>query len=131
MVKRAISWVLVGVFGFAWWWIGHRWSYLHMPGNEWGSVYELFTLLSLALLLRAPRAAAAGMFGAAIGTVRAFLPNLLWLALCIVVFRVVAWILTGGVVDPVDHFTHAIVAVVAAGFLTSLWYGALANADGS
>jgi hypothetical protein len=65
-----------------------------------------------------------------ISAVVSFLPDLLWLALAIVVARGIAWALFGGVVDPLDHFTHAVVAVVAAGFTTSLWYGAIVNATG-
>lgn len=130
MVKKAISWALVGAFAWLWWWAGHRWAYLNTEGNQWFTVYDLFTLISVVLLIRSPRAAAAGMFGGLIGTVTKFLPNLLWLALAIVVARLVNWALLG-VVNPVDHFTHAVVAVVAAGFTTSLWYGAIANAEDS
>ena len=127
MTKKAISWVLVGVFAFAWWWAGNRWTYLNTPGNEWATVYGLFTLISLAVLTRSPKVAGGGLLDGLLGTVRAFLPNLLWLALAVVVARGVAWLLTG-VVNPVDHFTHAVVTAVVAGFTTSLWYGAIANA---
>lgn len=127
MVKKAISWALVGAFVFLWAWAAHIWPYINVKGNEWGAVFVLFTLISLVLLIRGPRATGAGMFDGLIGTVRGFLPNLLWLALAIVVARSLAWLLTG-VVNPVDHFTHAVVAVVVAGFTTSLWYGAIVNA---
>lgn len=130
MVKKAVSWALVGAFVFLWWWIGHRWPYLNSPGNQWASIFDLFTLLSAVVLIRSPRAAAAGMFGGLIGTVRNFLPSLLWLALAVVAFRAVAWALTG-VVEPLDHFSHAVVTAVVAGITTSLWYGAIVNADDS
>jgi len=131
MIKKAVSWVLVGAFAWVWWWAGHRWPYINVEGNQWGSVYILFTLISLAVLTRSAKAAGAGMFDGLIGTVRGFLPNLLWLALAIIVARLVNWLLLG-VVNPVDHFTHAVVAVVVAGFTTSLWYGAIVNGtDGS
>lgn len=130
MVKKAVSWALVGGFTFAWWWVGHRWLYLNSEGNEWAGVFDFFTLLSAVALLRMPRAAGTGMFGVLIGTVRNFIPTLLWLALAVVVFRAVAWLLVG-VVDPVDHFSHAIVAAVTAGLIASLWFGAIANADDS
>lgn len=130
MVKKAVSWALVGAFTFAWWWIGHRWPYLNVQGNQWGSVFDFFTLLSVVVLMRGPRVAAAGMFGGLIATVTKFLPNLLWLALAVIAFRAVASLLTG-VVNPVDHFTHAIVTAVSAGITTSLWFGAIVNADDS
>jgi len=129
MTKKAVSWVLVGVFAYVWWWAGHRWPYINVSGNQWGSVYILFTLISLVVLARTAKAAGAGMFGGLIGTVVGFLPNLLWLALAIIVARLLNWLLLG-VVNPVDHFTHAVVAVVIAGFTTSLWYGAIVNATG-
>ncbi len=129
MTKRAVSWVLVGAFAYFWWWAGHRWEYLNAQGNEWGTVYLLFTLISIAVLTRSAKAAGAGMFGGLVTTVTGFLPNLLWLALAVIVARGLA-LLFVGVVNPVDHFIHAVVAVVVAGFTTSLWYGAIVNATG-
>ena len=49
MTRKIVSWVLVGIFAYAWWWIGYRWSYINSKGNEWTSVYALFTLISLVL----------------------------------------------------------------------------------
>ena len=129
MTKKAVSWMLVGVFAWLWAWAAHKWPYLNDKGNEWGGVFLLFTLISLAVLIRGPKAASPGMFSGLIGTVVGFLPNLLWLALAIIVARLLNWLLLG-VVNPVDHFTHAVVAVVVAGFTTSLWYGAIVNATG-
>jgi hypothetical protein len=126
MVKKAISWALVGAFVFIWAWAAHKWPYLNVKGNEWGGVFLLFTLISLVLLVRGPKATGAGMIDGLVGTVRSFLPNLLWLAFAIIVSRAIALVLTG-VVNPLDHFTHAVVAVVVAGFTTSLWYGAIVN----
>ncbi len=130
MVKKVVSWALLGGFTFAWWWIGHRWPYLNSQGNQWAGVFDFFTLVSAVVLVRSPRAAGAGLFGALIGTVRNFLPTLLWLVFAVVIFRAVATVLTG-VVNPADHFAHAIVAAVLAGLTTALWYGAIANADDS
>ncbi len=127
MVKKAVSWALVGAFAYLWWWAGHRWQYINVKGNEWATVYILFTLISLVVLTRSPKPAGAGMFDGLVGTVRNFLPNLLWLALAIVVARGIAF-LHIGVINPADHFLHAVVAVVVAGFTTSLWFGAIANA---
>ena len=129
MTRKAVSWVLVGAFAYFWWYAGYRWPYINVKGNEWGTVYLLFTLISLVVLTRCAKAAGTGMFGGLVTTVTGFLPNLLWLALAIVVARGINWLLLG-VVNPVDHFSHAVVAVVAAGFTTSLWYGAIVNATG-
>ncbi len=127
MVKKAISWGLVGAFALLWWYAGHRWPYINVPGNQWGTVYIMFTFISLAVLMRSRQAAGAGMLDGLVGTVRGFLPVLPWLALAIIVARGIAWLLLG-VVNPLDHFIHAVVAVLVAGFTTSLWYGAIVNA---
>src|SRR5512134_733500 len=95
MAKKAISWVLVGAFAFLWWYAAYRWPYINSPGNEWSSVYIPFTLISLAVLVQSRKAAGSGMLDGLIGTVRAFVPNLLWLALAIIVMRAIAWLLLG------------------------------------
>ena len=52
MIKKAVSWVLVGAFAYIWWWAGHRWHYINVKGNEWATVYLLFTLISLVVLTK-------------------------------------------------------------------------------
>lgn len=128
MAKKAVSWVLVGVFAYGWWWLGHGWAYLNTAGNEWSRVFVLLTLISLVVLLRAPRPAASGMFGRLTGTLRGFVPTLPWLVLAMVVLRAIAW-LHSGLDDPMDHFVHAIVAALIAGITTALWFGAVENAS--
>lgn len=130
MTRKLVSWVLAGAFFYAWWWAGHRWSYLNSAGNQWGGVYDALTLVSVVVLVRGARAAGGGLLDCLIGTVRGFLPVLPWLVLAIVVARAVAW-LHVGVVNPADHFAHAVVVALVAGLTTSLWYGAIANADDS
>lgn len=127
MTRKIISWVLVGVFAYAWWWLGHRWSYINSPGSEWGTVYVLFTLISLVLLHRAARVAKTGLFDGFIATLKGFAPNLPWLVLAIVVARVVAGVHAGFAWMTVEHFVQAITAVLAAAVTTALWYGAIEN----
>ena len=122
-----VSWVLVGVFAYLWWWLGHGWSYLNTAGNEWSRVYVLLTLISLVVLLRAPRPAAVGMLGGITDTLRRYLPTLPWLVLVVVVVRAIGW-LHAGLDDPADHFAHAVVAALVAGVTTALWFGAVDNA---
>ncbi len=129
MTKKIVSWVLVGVFAYIWWWAGHRWSYINTSGNEWGTVFMLFTLISLVLLLRATRVAKSGMFGGIIATFTGFLSQLPWLVLAILVMRAVAAVHTGYAWMTLDHFVHAIVAVLAAAVTTALWFGAIDNAS--
>ena len=128
MAKKAVSWVLFGVFAYLWWWMGHGWAYLNTEGNEWFRVYNLFTLASLALLLLAPRATGPGMLDRFVGTIRSFIPNLPWLVLGMVITRSIAWA-HAGLDNPADHFTHAVVVALVAGITTSLWYAAIANAS--
>jgi len=128
MVKKAVSWVLFGVFGYLWWWGGHGWSYLNTEGNEWSRVFTLFTLVSLVLLVLGSRATGTGMFDRLFGTIRNFVPNLPWLVLGMIILRTVAWA-HSGLDNPLDHFVHAIVTALAAGITTSLWYAAIVNAS--
>ena len=128
MLKKAVSWVLVGTFAYLWWWAGNRWSYLHSPGNQWSSVFVLFTLVSLAVLIRNSRAIGSGMFDGLVSTLREFLPSLPWMVLAVIVVRAVAWVHVGVSENPLDHLVHAIVAALVAAITTALWYGAIENA---
>ena len=128
MLRKALSWTLAGAFFCVWWWAAYRWPYLNTTGNQWSRVYETFTLVSLVVLLRSARASGPGLLDRLVGTARNFLPVLPWLALAVIVARLVDWAVTG-VVRPVDHFAHAIVTALVAGITTALWFGAIANAD--
>ena len=128
MVKTTVSWVLAGVFAYLWWWAGYRWSYLHNPGNQWTSVFVLFTLISVVVLTRNARASGSGMFDGFVGTIREFLPSLPWMVLAVIVVRLVGWAHAGVSAGPIDHLIHAVVAVLVAGITTALWYGAIRNA---
>jgi len=128
VAKKAVSWVLFGIFAYLWWWGGHGWRYLNTEGNEWSRVFVLFTFVSLAVLLLAPRVTGPGIFDRFVGTMRNFLPNVPWLVLGMIVTRMIAWA-HAGLDDPADHFTHAIVVALVAGITTSLWYAAIVNAS--
>lgn len=127
MTRKIVSWVLVGVFAYAWWWLGHRWSYINSPGSQWSDVYVLFTLISLVILLRTARVARTGLFDGFIATLKGFAPSLPWFVLAIVVARVVAGVHSGFAWMTVEHFVQAITAVLVAGVTTALWYGAIEN----
>jgi hypothetical protein len=127
MLKTAISWIVLGVLAYLWWWLANRWSYLHSPGNQWTSVYLLFSLVSLAILVRLPRSSGTGMFDGIVHSIRGLLPALPWMALAVVVMRGIAWLHLGAPGEPLDHFIRAIVAALFAGITTALWFGALEN----
>jgi hypothetical protein len=101
---------------------------MNTEGNEWSRVFVLFTMVSVVVLLLAPRVTGPGMFDRFVGTMRNFLPNLPWLVLGMIVTRMIAWA-HAGLDDPADHFTHAIVVALVAGITTSLWYAAIVNAS--
>ena len=128
MARKAISWVLFGVFGYIWWWTGNGWTYLNTVGNQWAGAFTFFTLVTVVVLIVGPRPTGTGMFDRLIGTFRGFLPTLPWMVLGMLAFRGTAWARMG-LDNPVDHFTHAIVVVLCAGILTTLWYGAIQNAS--
>ena len=128
MLRKALSWLLVGVFAYMWWWVGMVGSYLNTEGNEWFRVFMLFTLISLVVLLRGAQASGVGMFDRFGGTMRNFLPTLPWLVFGVIVIRALGWA-HAGLDDPLDHFTHAVVTALLAGTTTSLWYAAIVNAS--
>lgn len=130
MIKQVVSWGLVGVFTFLWWWLGHGWDYLTAGDGNWPRVFWIFTLISLVVLLRSTRPAAPGMFGELIGTVGHFLPKLGWLMLVAIVMQL-GMLISGRIGEPLDHLVHAVVTALAAAVATSLWFGAVANADES
>lgn len=127
MVKKAISWALVGAFAYLWWWVGHGWEYLNSEGNEWSRVFMLFTLISLVVLLRGPRHPGTGLLDRLLGSIKGFVPSLPWLVLVIVIMRLLA-AAQNEIVYPLEHYVHAVVAALAAGVTTMLWFGAIENA---
>ena len=127
MLKTAISWIVLGVLAYVWWWLGYRWSYFHSPGNQWTSVFILFSLVSLVILIRLPRSSGIGMFDGIVHAIRGLLPALPWMALAVVVMRGIAWLHLGAAGEPLDHFVRAIAAALLAGLATALWFGALEN----
>jgi len=128
MAKTAVSWILVGIFAYLWWWAAYEWSYVNSPGNVWTAGFIMFTLISMVVLTRNVGAAGAGMFDGLIRTVREFLPSLPWMALAAIVYRLIRWAHLGIAADPFDHLTRSIVVVLVAGITTALWYGAITNA---
>lgn len=129
MTQKGISWVLVGVFNYLWWWIGYQWDYINSPVPEvdWSDVYLLFTLISLVLLQRGKSdAAGEGMFGKCIDTVTGFLPNLPWLVVAILVGNTIFALQYG--LFSIDGYIQAVTVAVTAGVTTALWVGAINNA---
>lgn len=129
MVQKAVSWVLVGVFAYVWWWIGYMWGYLNNadPAADWSNVFLLFTLISLVVLNRGKSdAAGEGMFDKCIGTVTGFLPNLVWLIVAILVGNTIFGLQYG--IIGVDAYIQGVVVAVTAGLTTAAWVGAIANA---
>ncbi|MCH8863406.1 MAG: hypothetical protein IID51_12995 [Proteobacteria bacterium] len=127
MAQKGISWVLVGVFGYAWWWIGYQWAYLNVPEVDWSDVFLLFTLISLVVLRGAKSdAAGEGMFDKLVSTVTGFLPSLPWLVLAILVGNTIFALQYAGFA--IDSYLQAVIVAVTAGLTTALWVGAINNA---
>ncbi len=127
MAQKGISWVLVGAFTYAWWWIGYQWGYLNDPEADWTDVFLLFTLISLVVLRGSSSGAAGeGMFDKLVATVTGFLPSLPWLVVAILVGNTIFMLQYGGF--SADGYIQGVVVAIAAGVTTSLWVGAIANA---
>lgn len=50
MVNTLIAWVLVGVFGFIWYWVGTAAPYVGSGGDSPADIYWFFTILAFAMM---------------------------------------------------------------------------------
>ena len=127
MAQKAVSWVLVGVFTYVWWWIGYQWGYLNQPEADWTDVFLLFTLISLVVLHRGKaEGGGEGMFDGLVKTVTDFLPNLVWLIVAVIVGDTLFVLQFGGFA--IDGYIQGIVVAVTAGLTTALGVGAIGTA---
>ena len=98
MAKSLISWVVVGVLIYIWWWVGYDWDYLQdIPRGDWKPIWVLFTILTLIVLRHggAPESGAGNVAEAVMGRIKDVVPHLLGLTVALLVGDVIYSLMMG------------------------------------
>ena len=130
MAKSLISWVVVGVLTYLWWWIGYDWSYLQdLPRGEWQTVWLLFTILALIVLRHggAPESGGGNVVEAVTGRVKDVVPHLLGLVVALFTGLTI-WSLMQGGFDW-NEYIQAVVVAAGSALTTAAWLGATEDAS--
>ena len=133
MAKSLISWVVVGVLTYLWWWIGYDWKFLQeleRGVGDWKPVWLLFTILTLIVLRHggAPESGAGNVAEAVIGRVKNVVPHLLGLTLALLVGDTIfALTHEGGLIT--SEYLQAVVVAVGSAVTTAAWLGAIEDAS--
>lgn len=130
MAKSLISWVVVGVLSYLWYWVGYGFDYLqNIPRGDWGPTWVLFTLYAI-LLLRRPGAAAnngANVIEAVVNRIKGIVPHLVGLTLALFVGLAVFSLVQGGFSQ--TEYIQAVIVAIGAALTTAAWLGALEDAS--
>ena len=127
MVRSLISWVVVGILTFVWYWVGYEWTYLQeIPRGDWKPAWILFTLVALVICSRGDAKASANVAEAVIKRIQGMARHLIGFTLAMMVCMVI-WSLIHGGFD-VNEFIQAIVVAVGTAVTTSAWVGAVEDA---
>lgn len=125
MVKSLISWALVGVLTYAWYWGGYIWPYLQTA--DWESTWVLYTILVILIQRRGGTAAVgANVLETLIGRVKTIVGSLIGLLVSMAVAVTVYSLVMGGFA--MDVYLQGGVLVLSGAILTSAMLGALDDA---
>ena len=130
MAKSLISWVVVGVLTYLWWWVGYDFAYLQdLPRGEWQTVWLLFTILALIVLRHggAPESGGGNVAEAVTGRVKDIVPHLLGLVVALFTGLTI-WSLMQGGFD-VNEYIQAVVVAAGSALTTAAWLGATEDAS--
>jgi hypothetical protein len=130
MAKSLISWVVVGVLIFVWWWVGYDWNYLQdIPRGDWKPIWVLFTILTLIVLRHtgAPAAGGGNVVEAVIGRIKDVVPHLLGLAVALLVGDAIYSLMMGGFIT--NELIQAVAVAVGSAVTTAAWLGATEDAS--
>lgn len=125
MAKSLISWALVGVLTYAWYWVGYVWPYL---SGAHVAVWILFAILVILIHRRGGVAdVGANVVETIIDRVKTIVGSMVGLIVVILVGSTLNMIVnTGGVT--VDGYIQSVVLIVTSALTTSLFLGALDDA---
>ena len=130
MVKSLISWAVVGVLIFIWWWVGYAWEYLQdIPRGDWKPIWVLFTILALIVLRHGglPSSGGGNVFESVINRIKDVVPHLLGLTVALLVADVIYSLMMGSFIT--NELIQAVVVAVAAAVTTAAWLGATEDAS--
>ncbi len=130
MVKSLISWVVVGVLIFVWWWVGYDWNYLQdIPRGDWKPIWVLFTILALIVLRHGglPSSGGGNVAESVINRIKDVVPHLLGLTVALLVADVIYSLMMGSFIT--NELIQAVVIAVAAAVITAAWLGAVEDAS--
>lgn len=130
MVKSLISWVVVGVLIFVWWWVGYDWNYLQdIPRGDWKPIWVLFTILALIVLRHGglPSSGGGNVFESVINRIKDVVPHLLGLTVALLVGDAIYSLMMGAFIT--NELIQAVVVAVAAAVITAAWLGAVEDAS--
>ncbi len=129
MGKSLISWALVGVLTYAWYWAGYAWPYLqNTPSGNWEPVWLLYTVLVILIHRRSGTAAVgAQVLDTIIGRIKTIVGHFVGLLLAIII-GVTINTLVGGGGFVVNAYLQGVVLVLSCSILTSAMLGALDDA---
>ena len=130
MVKSLISWVVVGVLIFVWWWVGYDWNYLQdIPRGDWKPIWVLFTILALIVLRHGglPSSGGGNVFESVINRIKAVVPHLLGLTVALLVADAIYSLMMGSFIT--NELIQAVVIAVASAVITAAWLGAVEDAS--
>lgn len=131
MAKSLISWVVVGLFTFAWFYIGYDWAYLqNIPRGDWKPAYLIITLLTI-LIARKPGSApnaGANVVEAITNRLQGIFPHLIGVLLALFVGLTCFSLIHGGFRGV--EYVQAIAVTLGAALTTAAWLGAMEDASG-
>ena len=125
MVRSLISWVVVGVLTYVWYWMGHEWTYLQeVARGDWKPAWILYTLIALVICRN--KSSGGNVAEAVINRIKGMLPHLVGITLALFVGLVIWSLMHGAFI--VNEFIQAVVVAVGTAVTTSAWVGAVEDA---
>ncbi len=129
MVKSLISWVVVGIFAYAWYWTGYSWDYLqNVPRGDWKPTWILVTLFVVLVNRRPGGAAAIGanVIETIMNRIKGVAPHFLGLVLSLAVGLTLWSLHQGGFI--VNEYAQGLALIVTCNLITTIWLAALDDA---
>ncbi len=128
MAKSLISWAVLGVVTYGWYWVGYAWQYLqNIPRGSWEGAWVLFTLLVILIQRRNGIAAVGGnVIESMMSRIKTVIPHVLGLVVALMVGVTVFSLHMGGFI--VNEYVQGVIIVISNSLLVSMTMGAFDDA---